>query len=120
MGAAPEGIGAVAKHHPLAPAARDLRLRAESVDVDLVRAALAPRRAQRQLLWDLNHRVTEVEHLVMRISTNADRLARLTPALPGIDSVEERLDAFEAALRELEPSPLPGQLEVERLSRPRH
>jgi hypothetical protein len=96
----------------------EVRARAEGVDVDLVRAALARSTVRRQLLWDLDRRVADVEQLVVRVSTNAHRLARLTPDVTGIDPVEVRLDAFEAALRELEPAPSPAQIEVERVSQP--
>jgi hypothetical protein len=106
------------RHHPLAPMVLEVRVRAEAVDVDLVRAALARNTVRRELLWDLDRRVADVEQLVMRLSTNAHRLARLTPDLPGMDPIEVRLDAFEAALRELEPALSPAQLEVERVSQP--
>ncbi len=107
------------RHHPLTPMVNEVRVRAEAVDVDLVRAALARSTVRRQLLWDLDRRVTDVEQLAVRLSTNAHRLARLTPALTGNDPVEVRLDAFEAALRELEPAPSRAQLEVERVSQSR-
>ena len=79
--------------------AAEIEGRAVALDRELVAAARLPQPGRRRMLAGLRDEVREVEALDQRLVTMAGRRR------PDLVAVRERLDALDAALRELTPPP---------------
>ena len=79
--------------------AREVEQRAVAIDRELVAADRAPLPGRSRLVADLRDEVDEVEALNQRLVA----MARTSRSRADLTAVRERLDALDAALRELEP-----------------
>ena len=82
--------------------ASSLEARAEILDAELVGVAASGGLRRGGVYADLFGRVVELEQLTGRLASTSRRLDALVPRLAE-DPVAERLDALDAALRELSP-----------------
>lgn len=95
----------------LAPLARELEAHACAIDDQLVIAARAPAAERARMLRELEGECTALIDAGRRIiSLSAQR----EPGRPGLAAVTERLDALDAALRELDERPAPTRAKLPR------